>query len=41
MAFERVLLVKPQGAAGLGLIVGALIPLGMEYIAACLEKLPE
>ncbi len=41
MGFERVLLVKPQGAAGLGLIVGALIPLGMEYIAACLEKIPE
>ncbi|HUY00213.1 MAG TPA: radical SAM protein [Candidatus Deferrimicrobium sp.] len=41
MAFERVLLVKPQGAAGLGIIVGALIPLGMEYIAACLEDIAE
>ncbi len=41
MNFERVLLVKPQGAAGLGIIVGALIPLGMEYIAACIEDIAE
>lgn len=40
MPFERILMVKPQGAAGLGIIVGALIPLGMEYIAAILEQLP-
>jgi len=39
MTYKRVLLVKPQGAAGLGIIVGALIPLGMEYIAGSLEKL--
>jgi anaerobic magnesium-protoporphyrin IX monomethyl ester cyclase len=41
MSYKRILLVKPQGAAGLGIIVGALIPLGMEYIAAGLEKVPE
>ncbi len=41
MPFQRVLLVKPQGAAGLGIIVGALIPLGMEYIAACIEDIAE
>jgi radical SAM superfamily enzyme YgiQ (UPF0313 family) len=41
MTYKRILLVKPQGAAGLGIIVGALIPLGMEYIAASLEKLPD
>ncbi|MHA1267528.1 MAG: B12-binding domain-containing radical SAM protein [Candidatus Helarchaeota archaeon] len=40
MTIERVLLVKPQGAQGLGIIVGALIPLGMEYIAAALEQMP-
>jgi radical SAM superfamily enzyme YgiQ (UPF0313 family) len=41
MPFERVLLVKPTGAAGLGIIVGALIPLGMEYVAACIEDIAE
>ncbi|MHA1359514.1 MAG: B12-binding domain-containing radical SAM protein [Candidatus Helarchaeota archaeon] len=41
MPFNRVLLVKPCGAAGLGIIVGALIPLGMEYVAACIEDLAE
>ncbi|MHA1648642.1 MAG: B12-binding domain-containing radical SAM protein [Candidatus Helarchaeota archaeon] len=39
--FERVLLVKPKGAAGLGIIVGALIPLGMEYIASAIEDIAE
>ena len=41
MTYKRILLVKPQGAAGLGIIVGALIPLGMEYIAASLEQVPD
>jgi radical SAM superfamily enzyme YgiQ (UPF0313 family) len=35
--YKKILLVKPVGAQGLGIIVGALIPLGMEYIAAAVE----
>ncbi|MHA1269334.1 MAG: B12-binding domain-containing radical SAM protein [Candidatus Helarchaeota archaeon] len=39
--YKRVLLVKPVGAQGLGIIVGALIPLGIEYIAASIEDYVE
>ncbi|MBD3228377.1 MAG: radical SAM protein [Candidatus Lokiarchaeota archaeon] len=35
--YKKILLAKPVGAQGLGIIVGALIPLGMEYIAAAIE----
>ena len=34
--FERILLVKPEGRTGLGFAL-ALIPIGLEYIAASIE----
>lgn len=37
MAFKRVLLVRPQGKAGLGFAL-PLIPLGLEYIASSMEN---
>ncbi|MHA1799776.1 MAG: B12-binding domain-containing radical SAM protein, partial [Candidatus Helarchaeota archaeon] len=37
MTLKRVLMLKPQGAAGLGIIVGALIPHACEYLAGCIE----
>ncbi|NHI91420.1 MAG: radical SAM protein [Candidatus Lokiarchaeota archaeon] len=38
MTYKRVLMLKPQGAAGLGIIVGALIPHACEYLAGMIEK---
>ncbi len=38
MTYKRVLMLKPQGAAGLGIIVGALIPHACEYLAGAIEK---
>ncbi|RLI49089.1 hypothetical protein DRO61_05565, partial [Candidatus Bathyarchaeota archaeon] len=40
MAFKRVLLVKPEGQTGLGFAL-ALIPIGLEYIAASIEDVVE
>ena len=37
MSFKRILLVKPKGRKGLGFSVDA-IPIGLEYIAASIEK---
>lgn len=37
MAYDRVLLVKPRGKRGLGFIADS-IPIGLEYIAATIEK---
>ena len=34
--FKRILLVKPEGRTGLGFAL-ALIPIGLEYIAASIE----
>ena len=36
--FERILLVKPEGRTGLGFAL-ALIPIGLEYVAASIEDL--
>ncbi|MHA1145330.1 MAG: B12-binding domain-containing radical SAM protein [Candidatus Helarchaeota archaeon] len=38
MTFKNVIMLKPQGAAGLGIIVGALIPHACEYLAGAIEK---
>jgi magnesium-protoporphyrin IX monomethyl ester (oxidative) cyclase len=38
MAFERILLVKPEGRTGLGFAL-PLIPIGIEYIAASIEDI--
>ena len=34
-------MLKPQGAAGLGIIVGALIPHACEYLAGAIEDIVE
>ncbi|MFX1450394.1 MAG: B12-binding domain-containing radical SAM protein [Promethearchaeota archaeon] len=41
MTLNRVLMLKPQGAAGLGIIVGALIPHACEYLAGAIEEMVE
>jgi len=37
MPYNKVLLVKPKGRSGLGHLTD-LIPIGLEYIAASIEK---
>ena len=37
LSFKRILLVKPRGKRGLG-FVADVIPLGLEYLAASIEK---
>ncbi|HNZ87927.1 MAG TPA: hypothetical protein PKK55_05330 [Methanofastidiosum sp.] len=37
MSYNKVLLVKPKGRSGLGHLTD-LIPIGLEYIAASIEK---
>ncbi|MHA1301372.1 MAG: B12-binding domain-containing radical SAM protein [Candidatus Helarchaeota archaeon] len=39
MSYKRILMLKPQGAAGLGIIVGALIPHACEYLAGAIEDM--
>ncbi len=41
MTFNKILMLKPQGAAGLGIIVGALIPHACEYLAGAIEDMVE
>ena len=40
MSFKKILLVKPEGKTGLGFAL-ALIPIGLEYIAASIEDIVE